>query len=77
MDRKRSYLPSLTGNDNIRWETAAVNMSVDKEDMIKATGTFNTPIECWGCTNYPIYHADIFIPTKTAPTRGTDTLLSG
>ena len=38
----------------------AVHMSVDKEVIRKAKGRFNTPVEFWVCTNYPIYHAERF-----------------
>ena len=47
MNRKRSSFPSLPGNDNTNWETAAVNMSVDEGAIIKATDKFNNPVECW------------------------------
>ena len=60
MERKRSSFPSLTGTDNTNWQTADVQMSVDKEATIKATGRFNTCVECWGCTNPPRYHKGRF-----------------
>ena len=46
MDRKFSSFPSLNGTNNINWETAAVHMSVAKEAISKATGRFDTPVEC-------------------------------
>ena len=35
-----------------------MHMSVSKEAIRKITGRFNTPMEFWGCTNSPRYHAD-------------------
>ena len=60
MDRKRSDFPSLTGTYITNWDTAFVHMSVAEESIIKETGRFNTPVECWGWTKSPIYHADRF-----------------
>ena len=37
-----------------------MHMSVAEEAIRKATGRVNAPMECWGCTNYPRYHADKF-----------------
>ena len=48
MDRKRSDFPSLTGTYNTNWDTAFVHMSVAEESILKETGRFNTPVECWG-----------------------------
>ena len=47
-------------------------MSVAEEAIRKATGRVNAPMECWGCTNSPIYHAYRFhtyrnFPNKTDP----------
>ena len=72
MDRKCSPLTSLTGTDNTNWETENVHMGVAEEAIRKATGRFNTPMEFWGCTNSPRYHADRFhtyinCPNKTDP----------
>ena len=33
-------------------------MNVVEESIRKAAGRVDSPLECWGCTNYPIYHAD-------------------
>ena len=35
-------------------------MSVVEEAVRKAKGRVNAPLECWGCTNSPRYHADRF-----------------
>ena len=35
-------------------------MSVAEESIRKATGRFNKPVECWGCTNCPRYHVEKF-----------------
>ena len=35
-------------------------MSLAKESIIKVTGRVNALLECWGCNNSPIYHADRF-----------------
>ena len=35
-------------------------MIVAEEAIRKATGRFNTPVECWGCTKSPGYHEDRF-----------------
>ena len=60
MDRKRSYFPSLNGNNTTNWDITSVHMSVVEEAIRKEIGRFNTPVEfCW-CTNYPRYHADRF-----------------
>ena len=53
---------SPTGADNTRRDNAAVFMSVG----------VNAPLECWGCTNYPIYHMDMLhayinCPKKMGP----------
>ena len=43
--------PSFTGSnysDNTRWEIVAGYMSVAEEDIRKATGRVNTPLEYWG-----------------------------
>ena len=60
MDRKFSSFPSLTGTKNTNWDNADMHMSVAEEDIRKVTGRSNTPVECWGYTNYPGYHADRF-----------------
>ena len=49
-----------------------MHMSVSKEAIRKIIGRFNTPMEFWGCTNSPRYHADRFYtysncPNKTNP----------
>ena len=37
-----------------------MQMSVAEEAIRNATYRVNYPLEFWGCTNYPIYHADRF-----------------
>ena len=69
MDLERSYLPSPTGTNNIMWETASVCMSMDEEAIRKSIGRFNTPVECWGCTNSPRYHADRFHTYRNCPNK--------
>ena len=69
MDRKHSFFPSLTGTDNNRWETAAVCMSMVEEAIINATFRFNAPVEFWGCTNSPRYHADRFHTYRNCPNK--------
>ena len=46
-----------------------MTMIVDEEDIRKATGKFNTAVECWGCTNYPIYHVDRFNTYRNFPNK--------
>ena len=73
MEHKSSYLPSPTGTKNTRWETAAVCISVAEDSIRKATDRFNTPLECWGCTNSPRYHAERFHTYRNFPNkRDTD-----
>ena len=44
-------------------------MSVVEEAILKATGKFNSPLECWGCTNSPIYHAYMFHTYRNFPNK--------
>ena len=44
-------------------------MSMDEEAIRKATGRFNNPVECWGCTNYPKYHKDRFHTYRNCPNK--------
>ena len=37
-----------------------MHMGVYEESIIKATGRFNTPVECLGCTKSPRYYAARF-----------------
>ena len=60
MGRKCSSFLSLTDTENTNWETAAVHMSVAEDAIRKATGRFNTPVDCYGCINSSKYHADRF-----------------
>ena len=60
MDQKKSSFPYLTGTNDTNWETADVHTSVVEEAIIKASGRLKIPVECWGCTNYPKFHADRF-----------------
>ena len=68
--------PRQTCSENTNWETAAVQMSVAEEYIKKATGRFNRPMECWGCTNYPRYNADRFHTYINYPKIGTRTLMN-
>ena len=73
MDRKRSYLPSLTDINNTNWETASMYTSVAEEATRKAKSRFKNPVECWGCTNSPRYHAYMFHTYRNCPNkRDTD-----
>ena len=58
--QKQPSFPSSTYSDNTKWETAAMFMGVDKDAIRKATGKFNAPLEFWGFTNSPRYHAERF-----------------
>ena len=69
MDWKFSSFPSLTGTENTNWYTTSVHMSVAEESIRKSIGRFNTPLECRGCTNYPIYHADSFHTYRNCPNK--------
>ena len=69
MDYKGSSFPSLTGIKNINWETVDVCMSVTEEDIRKATGGFNSPVELWGITNSPRDHVDRFHPYRICPNK--------
>ena len=49
-----------------------MHTSVAEYAIIKATDRSNAPMECWGCTNPPRYHADRFqtyinFPNKMDP----------
>ena len=44
-------------------------MSVSEETIIKATGRVNAPLEWWGCTNRPRYHADRFCTYRNCPNK--------
>ena len=59
-DQKQPYFSSSAYSDNTKWETADVCICVSKETVTKEKGRVNAPLECWGCTNSPIYHADRF-----------------
>ena len=54
---------------NINWGTAAVHMSVAKNSIRKAIVKVNAPLECWGCTNSPIYHTDGLHTYRKFPNR--------
>ena len=69
MDQKCSSLPYPNGTKNTRWDTEAVCMSVSEEEIRKATGRFNTPLEFWGCTKSPRYHADRFHTYRNCPNK--------
>ena len=69
MEWKRSHLPSLTGTKNTKWKTTDVHISAAEYSIIKATGRFNTPVECWGCTNSPKYDADRFCMYRNFPNK--------
>ena len=44
-----------------------MHMSVAEEAIRKATGRVNAPLECWECTNSPIYHVDRFHSYRNCP----------
>ena len=69
MDQKRSSLPSLTGTENTNRDTADVCMIVAEEAIRKETCRLNTPVECWGCTNPPIYHEENFHTYRNCPNK--------
>ena len=69
MEWKCSSFPSLPGTENTNWDTAAVYMRVSEYSIRKETGRFNTPLECWGCTNSPRYHADRFHTYRNCPNK--------
>ena len=71
MEQKRSSFHSLTGTENTDWDTAVVHMSVDEEVIIKATGSFNNPVEYWGCNNSPRYHTDTFHTYINCPNKSS------
>ena len=70
MDQKHSSFPSMNGTKNTNWETTDVHMSVSEDAIRKSTGRFNTPVECWGCTNSPGYHVDRFHTYINFPNKG-------
>ena len=45
------------------------NRETAEEAIRKATGKVNTPLECWGCNNSPIYHADRFHIYRNFPNK--------
>ena len=59
-DQKHPAFTIHNCSENNNWETAAVYMSVAEESTRKATGRVNAPMEWWGFTNSPRYHADRF-----------------
>ena len=44
-------------------------MSVSEEAIIKAIDRINAPLECWGFTNYPRYHAEKFHTYRNCPNK--------
>ena len=44
-------------------------MSVAEEAIRKATGRVNAPLDCWGCTNFPRYHAYRFHTDRNCPNK--------
>ena len=64
---KHPSFTRLIYSDNTNWYTAAVNMSVSKEAIIKATGRVKAPLESWGRNNSPRYHADRFHKYRNCP----------
>ena len=44
-------------------------MSVAKEAIINSKGGFNAPLELWGFTNSPRYHADRFHTYRNFPNK--------
>ena len=69
MDRKRLFYPSLTGNDNTRWDAEYICMSMGEEAIRNAIVRFNTRVEFWGCINSPRYHADRFHNYRNCPNK--------
>ena len=67
MDQNLSSFTSLTGTNNTNWETTDMHISVAEDTIRKATGRLNTPLECWGCTISPIYHAERFYTYRNCP----------
>ena len=68
-DKKHPSFPSQTCSDNTNWETAAVHMSVAEDAIRKSTDGVNSPLELWGCTNYPRYHAYRFHTYRNFPNK--------
>ena len=66
-DQKHHLFPSHIFSENTNWETAAIHISVAEQAIRKATGRVNAPLECWGCTNSPIYHAYRFHTYRNCP----------
>ena len=44
-----------------------MHMGVAEEAIINSTGRVEAPLECWGCTNSPRYHADRFYTYRNCP----------
>ena len=40
---------------------------MDEYSIVKPIGKFNVPMECWGCTTYPIYHAERLHTNRNRP----------
>ena len=68
-DQKHPSFTNQTCSENTNWKAAAVCMSVDEEAIRKATGRVNSPLECWGCTNSPIYHANRLHTYRKCPNK--------
>ena len=69
LNQKQPSFTSPTLSKNNNWETVEACMSKSKEDKIMATGRVNAPCECWGCTNSPRYHVDMFQPYINFPNK--------
>ena len=63
-----SDIPSEQHDDPLM--TASVYLSVAEEAIQNATGTTGPPIECWGCTDHPVYHNNRFHRWMDCPVRG-------
>ena len=66
-DHKHPSFTNHTLSENTNWETVDVHMSVTKEAIIKATSRVNCPLEYWGCSSYPRYHAYRFRTYRNCP----------
>ena len=68
-DQKQPSFTSSNYPDNTNWETAAVCMSVDKQEIRKATGRVNATLKCWEFTKTPSYHDNRFQTYRKFPSK--------
>ena len=69
MDEKHSSFKFPTVTNKARYDNASVCVIVDEEVIRKLIGRFNAPMECWGFTNYPRYHAYKFHAYRNYPSK--------